>query len=436
MKRVFLFLQGSSCHFFPALGKALAERGYGVRRINASGGDWYFWRDWNAVDYKGDPADFGAFVKSKIQSDGVTDIVLYNDCRPLHRFGIEAARSRGCRVWVFEEGYLRPYWLTLEEGGVNGHSSLIHEAGRSCFEAIEDRDNDNEILYTPTSSALFWRVLYDFQWQGWNYLLHFRYPRYKTHRPFPIWAEYATWAMRLAKLPLSRRRAAETIAGLVRSEASYYVFPMQLESDSQVVAHSDFSGMEQALESAIQSFANHAPNGTQFVVKLHPMDNGWINFRRITGELAARYGVADRVVYIDGGNLDTLIDGSQGIVTLNSTVGLSALKRGKPVICLAKAVFNLPGLTFQGGLDSFWVEKSPPDNALLRGFLAYLMKHALIVGDFYTSEGVALAVTNAIDRFERLGPEDTRLDQDGGEPQASAHDGERRLSVSAMRSVS
>src|SRR5690606_7245586 len=98
MTRVFLFLQGCSCRFFPALGRALADRGYGVYRINMSGGDWYFWRDWNAIDYPGAPEDFGSFVDAKIRSDGITDIVLYNDCRPLHRLAIEAARRRGCRI--------------------------------------------------------------------------------------------------------------------------------------------------------------------------------------------------------------------------------------------------------------------------------------------------------------------------------------------------
>ncbi|MBO6636244.1 MAG: capsular biosynthesis protein, partial [Parvibaculum sp.] len=187
-----------------------------------------------------------------------------------------------------------------------------------------------------------------------------------------------------------------------RSGERYYVFPMQLDSDSQVTAHSEFTGMEQALEHVIGSFAVNAPRDTQIVVKLHPLDNGWINFRRLTDAIAARWGVSSRVTFIDGGNLDALVDGSLGVVTLNSTVGLSALKRGKPVICLAKAIFDVPGLTFQGDIDRFWGVERGPDNALLQRFLAYLTRRALIVGDFYTAEGVALAVTNAIDRFEAV----------------------------------
>jgi capsular polysaccharide export protein len=435
MKRVFLFLQGSSCRFFPALGRALAERGYGVCRINASGGDWYFWRDWNAVDYKGAPQDFGSFVGQKIQSDDVTDLVLYNDCRPLHRLAIEAARELGCRIWVFEEGYLRPYWLTLEEEGVNGYSPLFHDRERFHLEVVET--DGGEPPYKPTSSALARRVFYDFQWQGWNYLLRFRYPQYRTHRPFPIWAEYATWTLRLARLPWSRRRAARSIEALTRSGERYYVFPMQLDSDSQVTAHSEFTGMEQALEHVIGSFAVNAPRDTQIVVKLHPLDNGWINFRRLTDAIAARWGVSSRVTFIDGGNLDALVDGSLGVVTLNSTVGLSALKRGKPVICLAKAIFDVPGLTFQGDIDRFWGVERGPDNALLQRFLAYLTRRALIVGDFYTAEGVALAVTNAIDRFEAVSvPEAAGSTGQSWVSQSDTRSEECRSTKPAKRSVS
>lgn len=435
MKRVFLFLQGSSCRFFPALGRALAERGYGVCRINASGGDWYFWRDWNAVDYKGALNDFGSFVGQKIRSDGVTDIVLYNDCRPLHRRAIETARKLGCRIWVFEEGYLRPYWLTLEEEGVNGYSPLFHDRERFHLEVVEK--DGGEPPYRPTSSTLAWRVIYDFQWQGWNYLLRFRYPQYRTHRPFPIWAEYATWTLRLARLPWSRRRAARTIETLTRSGERYFVFPMQLDSDSQVTSHSGFTGMEQALEHVIGSFAANAARDTQLVVKLHPLDNGWINFRGVTRSIAKRLGVSSRVLFIDGGNLDALVAGSLGVVTLNSTVGLSALKQGKPVICLARAIFDLPGLTFQGNIDRFWSVEQGPDGALLRRFLAYLTRRALIAGDFYTSEGVALAVTNAIDRFEAVSvPETAGSAGRSWVPQSDTRLGERRSTESAMRSVS
>ncbi|WP_441294118.1 capsular polysaccharide export protein, LipB/KpsS family, partial [Bordetella pertussis] len=37
---------------------------------------------------------------------------------------VALARASGVRVHVFEEGYFRPHWVTLERGGVNGFRAI------------------------------------------------------------------------------------------------------------------------------------------------------------------------------------------------------------------------------------------------------------------------------------------------------------------------
>ncbi|WP_458339329.1 capsular polysaccharide export protein, LipB/KpsS family, partial [Bordetella pertussis] len=65
---------------------------------------------------------------------------------------VALARASGVRVHVFEEGYFRPHWVTLERGGVNAHSS------HAC--------------------------------NAWNPLL---FPRYRTHAPHGAAREYAAY---------------------------------------------------------------------------------------------------------------------------------------------------------------------------------------------------------------------------------------------------
>ncbi len=67
-----------------------------------------FWRLPGAVDYRGDLADWPAFLSERLDEWSVTDIVLFGDCRPLHRAAINIAARRRIRAHVFEEGYLRP----------------------------------------------------------------------------------------------------------------------------------------------------------------------------------------------------------------------------------------------------------------------------------------------------------------------------------------
>ena len=88
---------------------------------------------------------------------------------------------------------------------------------------------------------------------------------------------------------------------------------------------------------------------------------------------------------------------------MNSTVGLTALGLGCPVICLGRAIFDRPGLTFQGELDEFWASATAPDMGLFADFRRKLLVRSMINGDYYTPGGIRLAVANAIARFEAVG---------------------------------
>ena len=79
-------------------------------------------------------------------------------------------------------------------------------------------------------------------------------------------------------------------------------------------------------------------------------------------------------------------------MTVNSTVGLSALQRGRPTKALGRAVYDVPGLTYQGPLDDFWRSPPPPDAALCRAFRNVVVHATQINGGFYTSEAIALAL--------------------------------------------
>ena len=123
-RREFLFLQGLAGPFFALLGQRLRQAGHGVRRINFNGGDKLYWRAPGATDYRGSLARWPGFLDSYLDRAPATDLVLFGDCRPLHAAAIRVARARGMQVHVFEEGYIRPDYVTVEAEGVNGHSQL------------------------------------------------------------------------------------------------------------------------------------------------------------------------------------------------------------------------------------------------------------------------------------------------------------------------
>lgn len=394
-ERGFLFLQGLPTRFFERLGSALTERGHTVHRVNFNGGDRVFWRLPNRVDFRGREHEWPEFLDRLLIENAISDIVLFGDCRPMHRAAIRLAEERSVLVHVVEEGYMRPGWITFEQGGVNGYSSLpkdpawyleraatLPEWGRSAAAPGTFRRRAFEdVLYNFSSTAAMW----------W-------FPHYKTHRPYHQIIEYAGWLRRLALMRRSARRAAQAIDGLTGDPI--YLFPLQLDCDYQMRVHSPFRATHLAIDHVIGSFARHAPVTSRLVVKLHPMDSGLVNWTAIAGHVAAEHAVAPRVTVLDGGELPKVLAMSHALVTVNSTVGGQALENGLPVIALGNAVYDMPGLTYQGDLDRFWTEATPPDAALFDAFRRVLAARCMIPGSFFNEAGLRLAVDAAVERLE------------------------------------
>lgn len=399
--RAFLFLQGNASWFYRRLGNALADRGHDVGRVNICGGDRLFWGrdDWNAIDFHAPAESFAPWIADLYDRRSVSDIVLFGDTRPVHEMAKAEARKRGIAIWVFEEGYLRPHWVTLERDGVNGYSRLPTDPAwyRDAAQGLSADEGESAV-----GPGLRERILLDFRWQAANYTMAARYPHFRTHRPYPIWAEYAAWATRLVPLVTHRRRQARTaVVELAASGRPYFLFPLQLDTDSQIRVHSPFERLPPAIDAVITSFAAHAPSDHLLVIKNHPLDNGWIHYPRLVAQLARTHGIADRVRFLDGGDLNSLIDHARGVVNVNSTVGLTAIERGAPTHCLGRAIYDVPGLTSGPSLSAFWTSPERPDTTLYSAFRRVLMHGCLVNGNFYTDNGTALAIRHAVARMEQ-----------------------------------
>src|SRR6056297_2293340 len=78
MTRRFLFLQGPHGPFFSGLARRLMAAGADVERIGFTLGDRVFWRGLTGFHkFDGQPDTWEAFLKSRIEATGITDIVCY-----------------------------------------------------------------------------------------------------------------------------------------------------------------------------------------------------------------------------------------------------------------------------------------------------------------------------------------------------------------------
>ena len=399
-QRSFLFLQGPPGPFFRALGGALAAAGCAVRRINLNGGDMWDWRapvGGIAADvYRGRITRWGAFVDGYMRRHGITDLVLFGDCRPMHMVAHSMARLIGIRVHVFEEGYIRPNWLTLERDGVNGHSPLPRTA-EAIREAARGLPQPPDL---PPIGAKLGRRVKD----TWGYFRHMvwgaaAFPFYRSHRPGSIVIEGFGWCRyQLVKRARARATAA-TLATLPGRR--YFLLPLQLTSDYQIRIHSPFPTMRAAADYVIASFATHAPADTLLVVKDHPLDYGWFDWGAYVRRRAHALGIAGRLVHLPGGDLKALADGSVGLVTVNSTSATFALADGVPVAALGTAVYALPGLVHAGPLDAFWAAPPAPDPSLWDAFCRVLHRHCLVRGGLASESAMRILIANALPRLLR-----------------------------------
>lgn len=400
-RRTFLLLQGLMGPFFQRMGLALRREGYTVLKVNFNGGDRLFWRLPGGIDYRGTEEDWPDTFRALVEKHRVTDVLLFGDCRPLHRASIDICRELSTTVHVYEEGYIRPDWVTLEIGGVNGFSALPRDPSWYLRHAAS---GTRRAVPQNVPSSFRRRALEGLAYNTADLLTRWWYRHWTTHRPWPPLVEGLGWLRRLGDRKQARARSNAILAGLKHSGAAYMLMPLQLDADAQVRLHSPFSNIGEALDLVLASFARHAPAELRLVVKEHPLDNGVVDWRHRVRTRAVFYNVDDRVDYVEEGDIALMVRDSKGLVTINSTTGTLALASNVPVITLGEAVYDVPGITYAGSLDEFWSSPGAPDIALFEAFKSVLVDRCLIKGGFFSDEALTMLVDGSLERLKAYCP--------------------------------
>ncbi|MGD9925240.1 MAG: capsule biosynthesis protein, partial [Pseudorhodoplanes sp.] len=393
-----LFLQGPCSYYMEQVGRRLIARGHRVSRVNLHFGDKLFWRGMPAKNYRGKLANWPDYIARVLDDDPITHLILLGDMRAYHRIAIAEARKRGAEIVCAELGYLRPDWLVLERDGMSTHSRMPRDPETIRTLAKQYPVPDFTVKLKPPSFWYFSTL--DIVYTLGAYAFGALYPHYHRHAIDHPVLVYLSWIRRLALAPIERRRTARALEAIRTCTDPLFILPLQLSTDFQIRAHSPYPDMETAAREVIASFAAHAPRNARLVVKLHPLDPGLTPWRRMIERFASKLGVGDRVYFVDGGDLLAMLRSSAGCVTVNSTVGIETIREGRPLKVLGGAVFDVPGLVFQGSLDAFWANPTPPDRALTDDFLRLLAGAIHIRGGYYTQEGLDMAVAATVERLE------------------------------------
>lgn len=396
MRRSFLFLQGPHGPFFHKLGRLLKEERHRVTRINFNGGDVFDWTGSDTIAFRERAEVWPFFLADFLHKYTPTDLVTFGDCRPVLETGLRIAKSFGARCHVFEEGYIRPDWITLELNGVNGKSTLprdpewFREKAKGLPEKVTIKLRSNVMVGMMYHVGAYYAA----KCAAKSFFPHFR-----SHRPYCEWTEARHWALKLLMARNHAKRGQNFQNSFLASRRQFFLFCLQLGSDSQISRHSPFSNMKSAIVKVLASFAAKMKDGTSLVVKNHPLDSGIARLDLFTFEVARRLGIENRVFFTQGGVLDDYIKASRGVIVINSTVGMSSLHHHRPTIALGRAIYAIPGLVNCCDLDDFWSSPEPPDESLYRAFRTVLLHKTQMNGSFYTEEGMRSVLPLAVERL-------------------------------------
>lgn len=404
--RTFLFLQGAPSLFGRDLSIELERLGHRTLRINLCLGDRLVWPRRGAFNYRGRLEDWRAYLSAFVAREGVTDILYYADRLPYHVIAGEVARDARINAIAYEFGYLRPDWITLEHGGMSAYSHFPADPAAIRARAAGLPEPDFTPKYPfPHGLEAAYEVVYNIA-TYFDLVFHPHYVADRIHNPV---LEYVSHLPRIALTRRNNRRSQAVLQRLLDDGTDYYLFPLQIDSDYQLRANTPFRNQKQAVAMTMRSFAEHAPEGSVLLFKQHPLDNALTHWKTRIRRMARTWGVSDRVRFIRAGDLKAQLQSARGAVVINSTVGIHALRYGRPLQVLGVALYDIEGLTHQDGLDSFWTEAAPPDPGLCEDFMRLLAAATQVRGNFYSRAGRKAGARAAAARLS-----DGRVNQPGG----------------------
>lgn len=375
----YLLLQGPMGPFFNDMADRLEKSDREAVNVIFNGGDRYYCRKREYKTYHGRPEAFSGWLKELWQNYPFDTILCFGDCRPLHQAARKWAEAKGLSFFAFEEGYLRPHFITMEKGGVNAYSSLPRDP---AFYRQQPEVSASPVeKLKPSTCMRMWHAT-------WYYLVSWysrhEFANYRHHKSLSPWYEARCW-FRAGWRKQLYRILQNGITQRLKTTLSqrYYLAILQVYNDSQIRNHSSYKDVRNYINDVVYSFSRNAPQSTYLIIKHHPMDRGHRLYKPLIKRLCKKYDVEGRIIYVHDVSLPVLLTHAKAVITINSTAGISALTHNKPLKVMGRALYDIKGITYQGHLHQFWKANFKPDMKLFRQFRFYLLENTQINAVYY-----------------------------------------------------
>lgn len=311
-------------------------------------------------------AKYISFLREYIKNKKINLVLMLNDLRWQHALSIEICKELDIKYIVFEQGYFRPNTITMDFKGVNANSSLCNI-------------NLKDIKYTKKEIR--------------SYRLIF-YKKYQTILKFSLFI-FLNKIGKLCNLNVECQNKQYSFVSYFKNFISknfirnkkddynlpdkFIYVPLQVNTDTQILIHSDFCDMQEFIDVVENSFYSfNKKNDIKLVFNIHPMEKG-----------THKYKFDDKTI-ISNAPTRILIQKSLFVITINSTVGLESLIEHKNLIVLGNAFYKLKEicicsdkLNLKNDIKKLICKDAHINFKLVDSFLDYIKYEYLVNGNFY-----------------------------------------------------
>ena len=375
-----LFLIGPIGTFFARLSNYLEENNVRTYKISFPLYEYGFPKS-RLIKFHQEINLFKKYLKKFLIDKEIKHIFMYGNVLIPHKQALQLVEELKkediyVNTHIFELGYLRPNFVTLENEGINYNSSLIKS------KEFYSKQDSFSVLPIPKKHARFrirkiWKTITFIHHSFKNYKLveseHKLQPK-----PIYIWYQIKGFFLKYFFF-FTEYKLKNFILG-----KKYFLVILQVSTDSQLTEGSDFKDNEKFIYKVIKDFTDANRNDINLVFKHHPRDRGYTNYRDQIERISKKLGSYNNVFYIHDYYLSKLFQNPncKGTVLINSTVGYQSLYHSVPVKSLGITPYNIEGLSEQKNLVSFFKNPSPVDKLLFNKFYKYILENSQINGNF------------------------------------------------------
>lgn len=226
----------------------------------------------------------------------------------------DVCRDFGIKCFFFEHGYF-PNTIQMDRKGVNCNAEFA-KLNLKNFLSFEYKSNKYEVKKEFNLKKVKYNI-----WE--RYFLRILDTQYNTF--------LSKFIKRKHNISVATKRFKNYNIDNLDPEIlnKFVFFPLQVNTDTQIILNSPFSSMYDAIETILPELKK---TGLKIIIKEHPMEVEPVDYSRFIDN--------KQVFLVKKVDLDKFIKLSEFVVNINSSVGLQSIAKYKKVLTLGEAFYN------------------------------------------------------------------------------------------------